>query len=232
MEPLSLLASLELSKVASPLLGIIAGQAGKHIIKSLTKSDIEKAIKAGAEAVEQWDKQLDSQQRLFFHAPPDGWNGVSRFLNHYFTHSAVVAELQKPLLNQGKPDRDILSTVFQQEAEAKTIKLNQDSLKPWIEKFINAYFEKTDTYIKFQVAKQDYNQQLANWYDDVKFAGIAVPGQEVEKSEKLAQIFVMPDVVEDVSRAGAWERELLAAGSGGKAGKATFGKDNWPEILG
>ncbi|NEO79532.1 HEAT repeat domain-containing protein [Moorena sp. SIO4G3] len=231
MEPLSLLASLELSKVASPLLGIIAGQAGKHIIKSLTKSDIEKAIKAGAEAVDQWDKQLDSQQRLFFHAPPDGWNGVSRFLNDYFTHSAVLAELQKPLLNQGKPDREILSTVFQQQAEANDIKLNQDSIKPWIEKFINAYFQKTYTYLKFQVAKADYNQQLANWYDDVKFAGIAVPGQEVEKSEKLAQIFVMPDVVEDVSTAGAWERELLAAGSGEKPERLLLEKTTGRKFL-
>ncbi|NEO71434.1 HEAT repeat domain-containing protein [Moorena sp. SIO3H5] len=231
MAVLSLLASLELSKVASPLLGIIAGQAGKHIIQSLTKSDVEKAIKAGAEAVDQWDKQLDSQQRLFFHAPPDGWKGVNRFLNDYFTHSAVLAELQKPLLNQGKPDRDILSTVFQQEADAKTIKLNQDSLKPWIETFINAYFQQTDTYLKFQVAKGDYNQQLANWYDDVKFAGIAVPGQEVEKSEKLAQIFVMPDVVEDVSTAGAWERELLAAGSGEKAERALLEKTTGRKFL-
>ncbi|NEP27569.1 MAG: signal transduction protein, partial [Moorea sp. SIO3I6] len=214
MAVLCLLASLELSKIAPPLLSILGKEAGKRLTQSLTKSDIEKAIKAGAEAVDQWDKQLDSQQRLFFHAPPDGWNGVSRFLNHYFTHSAVLAELQKPLLNQGKPDRDILSTVFQQEAEAKTIKLNQDSLKPWVETFINAYFQHTDTYLKFQVAKGDYNQQLANWFDDVKFAGIAVPGQEVEKSEKLAQIFVMPDVVEDVSTARPWDRELLPVGSG------------------
>ncbi|NEO46048.1 MAG: NACHT domain-containing protein [Moorea sp. SIO4A3] len=231
MEAVSLLAGLKLSQIAPPLLHILGKEAGKHIIKSLTKSDIEKAIKAGAEAVDQWDKQLDSQQRLFFHAPPDGWNGVSRFLNHYFTHSAVLAELQKPLFNQGKPDREILSTVFQQEAESKIIELNQDSLKPWIETFINAYFEKTDTYIKFQVAKQDYNQQLANWYDDVKFAGIAVPGQEVEKSEKLAHIFVMPDVVEDLSTAGAWERELLAAGSGEKPERLILDKTTGRKFL-
>ncbi|NEO20434.1 HEAT repeat domain-containing protein [Moorena sp. SIO4A5] len=231
MEAVSLLAGLELSQIAPPLLSIVAKEAGKRLTQSLTKSDIEKAIKAGAEAVDQWDKQLDSQQRLFFHAPPDGWNGVNRFLNHYFTHSAVVAELQKPLFNQGKPDRDILSTVFQQEAESKTIELNQDSLKPWIETFINAYFQHTDTYIKFQVAKQDYNQQLANWYNHVKFAGIAVPGQDVEKSEKLAQIFVMPDVVEDVSTAGAWERELLAAGSGEKPEKLLLEKTTGCKFL-
>ncbi|OLT61916.1 sister chromatid cohesion protein PDS5 [Moorena bouillonii] len=231
MEPVSLFAGLELSQIAPPLLSIVAKEAGKRLTQALTKSDIEKAIKAGAEAVDEWDKQLDSQQRLFFHAPPDGWNGVNRFLQGYFTHSAVLAELQKPLLNQGKPDRDILSTVFQQEAEAKTIKLNQDSLKPWVETFINAYFQHTDTYLKFQVAKGDYNQQLANWFDDVKFAGIAVPGQEVEKSEKLAQIFVMPDVVEDVSTAGAWERELLAAGSGEKPEKLLLEKTTGRKFL-
>ncbi len=48
----------------------------------------------------------------------------------------------------------------------------------------------------------------------MKFAGISVPGQEVEKSEKLANIFVMPDVLEDVSTRGSFERDLLLAGNG------------------
>ncbi|NEO44924.1 MAG: NACHT domain-containing protein [Moorea sp. SIO4A3] len=213
MALLSFFASLELSKIASPLLGTVAGEAGKRIIKALTKSDVEKAIKAGEDAVKEWEKQLEPSQLLFFHAPPDGLNGVKNFLQCYFTNAAVLAELQKPLINQGQPDRDILIRVFLQEAETTNIKLNQDSLQLWIETFVNAYFQHTVTYLKFQVAKQDYCEQLANWFDDVKFAGIAVPGQEVEKSEKLAQIFVMPDVVEEVSTAGAWERELLAGES-------------------
>ncbi|NEO93624.1 MAG: NACHT domain-containing protein [Moorea sp. SIO3G5] len=231
MEPFSFLAGLELSKIASPLLGTVAGEAGKRIIKSLKKSDVEKAIKAGEEAVKEWEKQLEPSQLLFFHAPPDGLNGVKHFLGGYFTNAAVLAELQKPLINQGKPDREILSTVFQQEAETNNIKLNQDSLQPWIETFVNAYFQHTVTYIKFQVAKQDYCEQLANWFDDVKFAGIAVPGQEVEKSEKLAQIFVMPDVVEEVSTARPWERELLAGESREKLERVLLEKTTGRKFL-
>ncbi|NEO45443.1 MAG: NACHT domain-containing protein [Moorea sp. SIO4A3] len=214
IEPLSVLAGWAIPKIGESLLEIVSGQGWDSLSQALSKSDVEKAIKGGEEAVKEWEKQLAPSQRLFFRARPDGWNGVNNFLRDYFTNSAVVAELQKPLLNQGKPDREILITVFQQQAEEHNIKLNQDSIKPWIEKFINAYFEQTDTYLKFQVAKHDYCEQLANWFDDVKFAGIAVPGQEVEQSEKLAQIFVMPDVVEDLSTAGAWERDWLAAGSG------------------
>ncbi len=48
----------------------------------------------------------------------------------------------------------------------------------------------------------------------MKFTGISVPGQEVEKSEKLANIFVMPDVVEDVSTEGGFEQDLLLGGTG------------------
>ena len=44
------------------------------------------------------------------------------------------------------------------------------------------------------MTRQQYLKQLTAWYDDVKFLGIAVAGQESEKSEKLVQIFVMPDV--------------------------------------
>ncbi|NEQ83138.1 MAG: NACHT domain-containing protein, partial [Moorea sp. SIO2I5] len=216
MEPLSLLTGWAIPKIGESLLEIVSGQGWDSLSQALTKSDVEKAIKAGEDAVKEWEKQLEPSQLLFFHAPPDGLNGVKNFLQGYFTNAAVLAELQKPLINQGQPDREILIRVFLQEAETNNIKLNQDSLKPWIERFVNAYFQHTVTYIKFQVAKQDYCEQLANWFDDVKFAGIAVPGQEVEKSEKLAQIFVMPDVVEEVSTAGAWERELLAGESGEK----------------
>ncbi|NEQ83053.1 MAG: signal transduction protein, partial [Moorea sp. SIO2I5] len=231
IEPLSVLAGWAIPKIGESLLEIVSGQGWDSLSQALSKSDVDKAIKGGEAAVKEWEKQRDPSQRLFFQARPDGWNGVNRFLGDYFTNSAVVAELQKPLLNQGKPDREILSTVFQQQAEANDIKLNQDSIKPWIEKFINAYFQQTDTYLKFQVAKQDYCDQLANWFDDVKFAGIAVPGQEVEQSEKLAQIFVMPDVVEDVSTAGAWERDWLAAGSGETSEIALLAKTTGRKFL-
>ncbi|NEO78369.1 HEAT repeat domain-containing protein [Moorena sp. SIO4G3] len=231
IEPLSVLAGWAIPKIGESLLEIVSGQGWDSLSQALSKSDVEKAIKAGEAAVKEWEKQRDPSQRLFFHARPDGWNGVNNFLRDYFTHSAVLAELQKPLLNQGKPEREILITVFQQQAEGHNIKLNHDSLKPWVETFINAYFQQTDTYLKFQVAKQDYCDQLANWFDDVKFAGIAVPGQEVEKSEKLAQIFVMPDVVEDLSTAGAWERDWLAAGSGETSEIALLAKTTGRKFL-
>ncbi|WP_236143100.1 HEAT repeat domain-containing protein [Nostoc sp. CMAA1605] len=77
----------------------------------------------------------------------------------------------------------------------KEIKI--DYIRSWMEVFVKTYFENTDNCIKFQVAKENYCQQLVNWFDDVKFVGIAVPGQEVDKSEKLVNIFVLPEVQED-----------------------------------
>ncbi|AOY84250.2 HEAT repeat domain-containing protein [Moorena producens JHB] len=228
---MSLVTGWAIPKIGESLLEIVSGKGWDSLSQALTKSDVEKAIKAGEDAVKEWEKQLEPSQLLFFHAPPDGLHGVKSFLQGYFTNSAVLEQLHKPLINQGKPDRDILIRVFQQEAETNNIKLNQDSLTPWIETFVNAYFQHTVTYLKFQVAKQDYCEQLANWFDDVKFAGIAVPGQEVEKSEKLAQIFVMPDVVEEVSTAGGWERELLAGESGEKPERALLEKTTGRKFL-
>ncbi|MGD1806534.1 HEAT repeat domain-containing protein [Dapis sp. BLCC M126] len=208
------LAGWGLSKIADSLWDTAWEKGGKSLTQSLKKTDLEKALKSGEKSIEVWEKQLPPQQLLFYSAKKDGWNGANNFLSQYFEHSAVLTELQKPLNNQGKPDIDILITIFQQEAEAKNIQLNLESIQPWIETFVNAYFQQTDTYIKFQVAKQNYFEQLANWFDDVKFAGISVPGQEVEKSEKLANIFVMPDVVEDVSTGGGFEQDLLLGGTG------------------
>ena len=95
------------------------------------------------------EKKLSPQESWFYFAKPDGWNGVKNFLQQYFNNSGVLTELEKPLTNQGKPDNQTLITIFEQEAEAKKIQLNQKYLREWIEIFVNAYFQKTDTYIKF-----------------------------------------------------------------------------------
>ena len=161
----------------------------------LNHSDLEKALKISLKAA------CEQEEGLFYRCQTDGFKGTGRFLNKFFTEKAIE-ELQKPLENEGLPDIEFLSKAFIEEARnhSEMQKINESCVKPWMEIFINTYFENTNTYIKFKVAKQDYLEQLENWFDDVKFAGIAVPGQEVEKSDKLAQIFVMPDVEEDIKR--------------------------------
>jgi hypothetical protein len=54
--------------------------------------------------------------------------------------------------------------------------------------------------ICFQVAKAQYLEQLAHQVRNVKFVGIAVSDSDIEQSEILAQIFVMPDVREERSK--------------------------------
>jgi HEAT repeat protein len=66
-------------------------------------------------------------------------------------------------------------------------------LRSWMEVFVGCYVGEVQG-ICLRVAKADYLRLLAKRVDDVKFVGIAVSGQEVEKQEVLAQIFVMPDV--------------------------------------
>jgi len=137
----------------------------------------------------------EQQKRLFYRCPPDF---IGRFLAKFFKGSGLV-ELQKPLNNQGMPDVDYLVVAFTEAAkqDSKMNQINESLVQPWMEVFVHTYFQRTTEYLRFQVAKADYCEQLVNWFDDVKFAGISVAGQEIEKSEHLAQIFVMPDVVEE-----------------------------------
>ena len=161
----------------------------------LNHSDLEKALKISVKAA------CEQEEGLFYRCQTDGFKGTGRFLNKFFTERAIE-ELQKPLKNEGNINIDFLTEAFIQEARNHTEmqKIDESCAISWMKVFVSTYFENTNTYIKFKVAKQDYLEQLENWFDDVKFAGIAVPGQEVEKSEKLAQIFVMPDVEEDIKR--------------------------------
>ncbi|MGB7445220.1 MAG: hypothetical protein WA919_29460 [Coleofasciculaceae cyanobacterium] len=167
----------------------------KKVNSKLNPTDLEKGLIAGMKAAFEQEKHLLPQQWLFFRSEPDFVKG---FLEKFFQTEGVQQELQKPLKNEGMPAVDFLVEKFKQVAAGDRHITPQDScILPWIEAFVNTYVQKTDNYLRLQIAKEDYFRQLANWFDDVKFAGIAVPGQEVDKSEQLAQIFVMPDVVED-----------------------------------
>lgn len=160
----------------------------------LNPQDLDKALNAATKTAQEQHK------RLFYRCPPDF---IPRFLAQFFKGAGLV-ELQKPLNNQGTPDVDYLVVAFTKAAkqDSKMNQIDESLVQPWMEVFVRTYFQRTTEYLRFQVAKADYCEQLVNWFDDVKFAGISVAGQEIEKSEHLAQIFVMPDVVEEQQK---WE---------------------------
>jgi HEAT repeat protein len=136
---------------------------------------------------------------LFARIDRDGANGYQKFLKFFQSH-LVQNELHKPFQNRGKPDVNILIEAFKRSASEHPESENylSDLMPLWMEAFVESYFEQVG--ICFQVAKEQYLKQLARRVDDVKFVGIAVPGEEVEKQEVLAQIFVMPDVREERSK--------------------------------
>ena len=165
--------------------------ATNQVQTKLQRTDIERAIKAGLAAVREWEQPLDVTE-LLFKACDD--KQKRHFLEQAFAAAGVVEQLQRPLKGKGEPNVELLQQYFEQIADDTDIKLMTGSLRQWLTIFSSTYFEKTALFIKYKVARQCYLQQLAYWYDDVKFLGLSVAGQEDTKSEKLMQIFVMPDV--------------------------------------
>ncbi|MEG4585037.1 HEAT repeat domain-containing protein [Microcoleus sp. MOSTC5] len=179
-------------KLAAQALAPLAQTGFKEAMKKINPSDFDKACICGIEAAQ-------NTHELFSAACEQGV--VEDFLKSFLTGKALP-ELLKPFQDQEKPQVKLLVEAFNATVlEHKKIQGRFDParLHDWLDVFAENYFQKTSSYLKFKVAKADYFKQLANWFDDVKFAGIAVEGQEIEKSEKLAHIFVMPDVLEEVN---------------------------------
>src|SRR4028118_1033004 len=177
-------------KLAQAVAPKIAEIGFKEAMKKLNPSDFEKACICAIEAAD---------KNKLFSACEQGV--VEDFLKSFLT-GAALPELLKPFNDQEKPQVDFLVAAFNATVpEHNKIqgRFAPERLHDWLEVFAETYFHKTTGYLRFKVAKADYLKQLANRFDDVKFAGIAVEGQEIEKSEKLAQIFVMPDVLEEVN---------------------------------
>jgi predicted NACHT family NTPase len=173
-----------------PALAPLAQTGFKEVMKKLNPSDFDKACICGIEAAQ-------NTHELFSAACEQGV--VEGFIKSFLTGKALP-ELLKPFHDEEKPQVNLLVEAFKATVpEHKKIQGRFDParLHDWLEVFAETYFQKTSSYLRFKVAKADYLKQLANWFDDVKFAGIAVEGQEIKKSEKLAQIFVMPDVLEE-----------------------------------
>ncbi|GAB1539354.1 hypothetical protein NUACC21_20200 [Scytonema sp. NUACC21] len=165
----------------------------KKINSQLNPAELEMAIKEGIEAAQEEEKKR-LEQGLFHRCEE---KQIGTFLAKVFESSGVQEELEKPLRNQEAPDKRHLIETFKQAANKLNIKLNEVGLEPWVTKFTQIYFEKTSAYLRCKIAKEEYCKQLVYWFDDIKLAGIAVEGKEVEKSIKSTQIFVMPDVIED-----------------------------------
>ncbi len=179
------------TKAATVITSKIATEVLEGIGDRLSPTELSKAIHAAIDAA-------DEQVNLF---GPAEQGVLPDFLELFAKRS--TQELQKPLKDEGIPDTAFLVKVFEALLEEKPkvkerlLDKSKKAIAPWMTVFVNTYFEKTNQ-VRFQVAKEDYLEQLANFFDDVKFAGVAVDNQEIDKAERLAQIFVMPDVQEDV----------------------------------
>lgn len=185
--------TIDLSLVA-PVIGKVAPEIIKKINNKVNPGEIQRAIIAGIEAASVEDKKLPPEQHLFYSSKLDSFRGVPGFLGKYFEVAAVQEELAKSFDNAGQPNVDYLIEEFKRVAnEYQKVNPVASSINLWLTNFVGAYFETTSTFLKFQVAKQDYFAQLNKRYDNIKFAGIAVSGQEEVK--QLQQIFVMLDVV-------------------------------------
>ena len=185
-----------LSTVIAPWLGEwgavkIASGILKNICSQLNPQEIEKALKVAITVADQHCDKLFGQSDKRF---------KRKFLDQYFQRKEVLEELQKPLINQGI-NLDLLVFAFEETVNTnnsdRNNRINPEFIKPWLELFKTEYFKQIGGNLNFKYAKAVYLKQLVCWYDDVKFVGIDAKGQESDKSEKLAKIFVMQDVKEE-----------------------------------
>ena len=166
----------------------------------LHPSELERAIATALEESGAVGPEKKTQHPAFCRCEP---KKIDQFLAKWLEHSAVQGELQKPLQEKGLPDVAVLVKAAEQVGIDSGILIALSHLESWLTRFAQAYFDRTSECLRFRVAQENYLTQVANWFDDVKFAGVDVPGYDVEKAEKLAQIFVMPEVREE-RRGGRW----------------------------
>ncbi len=202
---------MNLLPIITPVIGKIAPVITEKIQTKVFPSEIKTAILAGMKAAEAEEKKtIQVQEPLFYTSKPYSLTGVKGFLDNYFNIAAVQNELANSFNNKGKPNVDYLVAEFKRIAgNYEEVNPREARIKPWLNTFVNVYFETTSTYLKFQVAKEGYFKQLNKRYNNIKFAGMAVSGQE-EAVKELQQIFVMPDVLKMEEKETLFSTEFIS----------------------
>jgi hypothetical protein len=210
----------------------------KKVNSQLNPTELVKALRDGMTAAMKQYDSYDSQindKALFYYCDD---KQTADFLSEVFKYSGVQEELEKPLKNAEAPYPLHLIEAFKLVAKKRNIKLNEAGIEPWVNKLVEIYFQNTDACLKYQITKNNYLNQLISYSNQVYFLGINVRGTEDEKSEHLENIFVMPNVVEEVQpsqRKAEFERNLLLTDEAetlrtgsGKLGKI---KDRQAELI-
>ncbi|QSJ18522.1 HEAT repeat domain-containing protein [Nostoc sp. UHCC 0702] len=188
--------SAELLTIAGSVGKAVFPEVVKKINSALNPTDLEKALKAGVKSADEWDNKQPYEQQLFYHCEE---KPAKEFLEQFFKDTGVQEELQKPFTEKTNPNLEILIQIFQKiKSEKPKLRFPNESIEHWLKKFVDAYFEHTNTYLKFKIAKTDYLKQLSRYFDGVEYVGLKVKTKEEEKFVKLPQIFVMPNVAEQV----------------------------------
>ena len=179
---LMLLGGTAMKAAASAGAGKLAGMLVERGKAKIFPGELERALQEGLAAATLEDQAQPGFRHLFLKF--DDKDG-REFFGKVLEHPLLLAELRKPLEGEGAPDIDCLVRVFELVARELDLELVAGSLERWVRTFAQTYFDRTRAAIVFQVAKEQYLKQLAARVDDVKFVGIAVAGEEVEKQEVI-----------------------------------------------
>ena len=171
----------------------VAGAIATAVKDKLHPNELQRSLTVALQKSGAFDRGQKVNNAVFYRCTD---KEADTFLAALLEHPDVQRELQKPLEQDGAPDVAMLVQVAKHIAADRTLPIQDDTLEPWLKTFANAYFEAITT-IRFQVAKADYLKQLVTTFDDVQFLGVALDRHE-ETKKQLAQIFVMPDVQEEL----------------------------------
>ena len=152
---------LKLAQAIGPKLAEIGF---KEAMKKFNPSDFEKACIYGI-------KTADKTYELFY---PCAQGVVEDFLKTFLA-GAAFSELLKPFNNLGTPQVEFLVAAFNATvAENKRIqdRFMPEKVSDWLEVFARTYFEKTNCYLSFQVAKADYFKPVSDLLKVVGFSNL------------------------------------------------------------
>ncbi|MBW4651778.1 MAG: HEAT repeat domain-containing protein [Kaiparowitsia implicata GSE-PSE-MK54-09C] len=180
-------------KVVDALFDSAVDSASAKVRARLNRDEVQRAIAHSIHTAHQAETRLPEAERLFFRCDDKAQRMV---LEAAFSHGEVLAELKRPFANEGKPRLAVLTAAFERVMQDTNTKVEPAALNRWLAAWVDAYFERTSA-IYFDIATADYCTQVADWYDDVKFAGIAVDGQVVDEAKKIEKIVVIPDAVQE-----------------------------------
>jgi hypothetical protein len=145
--------------IGKAIIGVIARKVVESgivaVADRLTSSDVERALEKA------FKKAQEEVGELTPSLSADRQDWLEKIFQDVLGSGVGLEELRRPMTEGRKPEVGVLRVAFEDATANRKISISPECLLPWLQCFVESYFEQTNVYLRYRAKRRDYLENTA-----------------------------------------------------------------------